>query len=762
MKLASFFDKVIEYSFYTILLFVPLFFTNINSELFELNKMWLTWGITAVIGVAWFSKMIVTRRFSIHRTPLDIPLALFLLSQIISTIFSLDTHVSLWGYYSRFNGGLYSLATYVFLYYAFVSNLSFRQVLRSVYVSLAAGIVVALWGIPSHFGHDPTCLIFRGTFDVSCWTSAFQPESRIFSTLGQPAWLAAYISILIPLALSMSFRKVNPIVYIKQVMQGGKQNRTKDSAPLFGIFSIRFLVYLAIAAVFYVTLIFSNTRAGFLAFWGGNFVFWLVLFIKKQFKTKYLVRYFVVANFVFLLGNFFFGSPIASLEKISLSEIHRIASKGSVLPTSKSSPSTGGGSVIESGGTDSGKIRLYVWQGAIDAWKDNPIFGTGVETFAFAYYLHKPVGHNLTSEWDYLYNKAHNEYLNYLTTTGIVGLGTYMAIICVFLFVAGRYLLFYKRRDDLSQTENLTSFLIPLGLVAGYLTILASNFFGFSVVIINEYFFLIPGFFFLYSKQVVPERTLGFSLAGEAKEHVNPYQWTAIAVVGCIGLYMVLSLFNFWSADTKYALGYNLDRAGQYQEAYTYLNEAVKMRGDEPVYKDELSVNEATLATALAMQKDATNSALLAEQAINLSNDVVSGHPNNVVYWKDRLRIFYVLAQANPQYFRDALKATQQAYALAPTDAKIAYNLGVIYEQTGDPEKAVRVLSDITHRIKPDYRDAYYGLALAYHMEAVDKSNNVIHPDLQQKAIDQLHAILQHINPNDKQSQELLKSWGAE
>jgi O-antigen ligase len=59
----------------------------------------------------------------------------------------------------------------------------------------------------------------------------------------------------------------------------------------------------------------------------------------------------------------------------------------------------------------------------------NPLFGTGVETFAFAYYTYRPAQHNMTSEWDYLYNKAHNEYLNYLATIGILGLGSYLLMI---------------------------------------------------------------------------------------------------------------------------------------------------------------------------------------------------------------------------------------------------------------------------------------------------------------------------------------------
>jgi hypothetical protein len=146
--------------------------------------MWLTFILALIILTAWISKMLIKRQFKIQRTPLDTIILLFLLSQLISTVFSLDRHVSLWGYYSRFNGGLLSIITYIFLYYAFVSN--FREnaktvVRRLILVALSSGVIVALWGLPSHFGYDPTCFVFRGSLDVSCWTSDFQPMVRILA-----------------------------------------------------------------------------------------------------------------------------------------------------------------------------------------------------------------------------------------------------------------------------------------------------------------------------------------------------------------------------------------------------------------------------------------------------------------------------------------------------------------------------------------------------------------------------------------------------
>ena len=123
MKLLNFSQKAIEYLFYALFFLVPLVFLGSTSELFELNKIWLTYGISILIALFWGIKIIANKQFRIQRTPLDIPILLFLLANILSTIFSWDPYVSFWGYYSRFNGGLLSIATYIFLYYAFASNL---------------------------------------------------------------------------------------------------------------------------------------------------------------------------------------------------------------------------------------------------------------------------------------------------------------------------------------------------------------------------------------------------------------------------------------------------------------------------------------------------------------------------------------------------------------------------------------------------------------------------------------------------------------
>jgi len=142
------------------------------------------------------------------------------------------------------------------------------------------------------------------------------------------------------------------------------------------------------------------------------------------------------------------------------------------------------GTVLDSGGTESGDIRKIVWTGAFDLFKKYPVFGSGVETFAFAYYQTRPMEHNLTSEWNFLYNKAHNEYLNYLSTTGVLGITTYLSLIFYILYLLN--IKIFKDRENIH---------INSALLSGFISILITNFFGFSTVGLNVLLFIFPAIF---------------------------------------------------------------------------------------------------------------------------------------------------------------------------------------------------------------------------------------------------------------------------
>lgn len=785
MKLVSYCNKIIEYTYYAVFFLVPLVFVNNTSELFEFNKMWLTFSFALIIGTTWIIKMIALRRIIFNPTIFAIPMLAFLVSQIISSVFSLDQHVSWWGYYSRFNGGLLSTITYIFLYFAFASNFFNKEASdnphsliiardaasmskRVLVGSLLSGLIVALWGFPSHFGYDPTCFLFRGTFDTACWTDMFKPTVRVFSTLGQPAWFAAYLAVLLPITIIITLITANKSWRdkINKSHEKVKKQHAQHTVPL-RLFNIKVIALLLLSILFYLDLIFANTRAGSVAFFIAEIFMWVVLFVKQFFPRRFILSYFLIFHALFFVSSFFFGMPLDQLNKYTYPRITSHMTQQKITPPSINqqapAPSGGSSALADLSITDSGTIRLLVWKGAIEAWKAHPLFGTGVETFAFAYYLYRPEAHNLTSEWDYLYNKAHNEYLNYLATTGIFGLGSYLLIFgflgYVILFRSGLFL-------PTKNTQPTSQKLLVLGVISGYISILISNFFGFSVVIINLYLFLFPALLLgllgsLSEKQTIitpPEKI-------DTAKSFNAYQWITSILVVIICGYLLLGLYWYWYADTVYALGYNLDHVGSYQayeQAYPQLITASRTEPNEPVYKDELSVNLAILATGYYMQKDATDGAQFAKNALALSTDVVTNHPNDVVFWKDRVRVLYSLGQVDAAhqgiYIQNAQQAIAKASELAPTDAKIWYNYGVLTGQVGDIPKGIQILQK-TIAMKQNYRDAYYALGLFYHQQAIDKNNKVINSDLQQKAIDTYQYILRHIDPRDKDVKKSLQTW---
>src|SRR3989344_4351735 len=204
-------DKIITYSFYALFFLTPLFWTSLNYELFEYNKMILTYGLTVLITGCWILKTLSEKSFIFKRTPLDIPLLLFLFANILSTIFSIDTHTSIWGYYSRSNGGLLSLISYLLLYWAFVSNIQLPEIKKLLKIGLLSGFIVSVWAILEHFGASPSCLILGGELDTDCWIQDVQ--ARAFASLGQPNWLAAYLSMLIFPALYFYLTETKKLLY---------------------------------------------------------------------------------------------------------------------------------------------------------------------------------------------------------------------------------------------------------------------------------------------------------------------------------------------------------------------------------------------------------------------------------------------------------------------------------------------------------------------------------------------------------------------
>ena len=616
---------------------------------------------------SWILKMINGKRLTIKRTPLDIPLLLFLGANILSTIFSIDPHTSIWGYYSRSNGGLLSIISYLLLYWAFVSNFKKENIRTLFKFGFASGLIVSIWGILEHFGVSLSCIILRGQFNADCWVQ--DVAARVFASLGQPNWMAAYLSMLIFPALYFFLTAKNKLPY-----------------------------YLLLTA-YYLAFTFTYSRGPTLGLIGGILVFLLMSFPRKRESILYgsRIKSGMTILLSFLVINILFGSALTSFRLVS--KFAAPARPGISLPSTPSTPSVG--TQLENGGTESGQIRFIVWRGALDIFKHYPIFGSGVETFAYSYYQYRPVEHNLTSEWDFLYNKAHNEYLNYLATTGIIGLGTYMLVIGTFLMwsikkISNFEFLISKQirnpKSQLGQLEIRSISTLIVALLAAYISYLIYNFFLFSVVIIAVFFYIFPAIAFVATDSLK-----------EYKLKVTGSKWVKLIVLVST-IYFLYSIIQLWYTDVVFARAQKASDSGNPIKAYNLSYVAAALNPYEGLFRSELGYIAATAASALP-EEEATLSARLKKEASLETEAVLKSNPKNVSFWRTAIRTYFELSALDTEYVDKTLEAVEKAISLAPTDPKLYYNKALILKSLEKNEEANQALRKALE-LKPNYVEA--------------------------------------------------------
>jgi len=645
-----FLNKLLKILYLSLFFLTPLLMSPFTSELFEFNKMLFIYFIASLVLFFWLLKMILLKKIILKRTKLDLPIFIFLASQLFSTFFSLDFHTSFFGYYGRFNGGLLSIITYLLLFYGFVSNFGGEKdkefFLLLLKTSLISSTIVILWGLPAKFGYDLSCLVFTGQWNNSCWTEQFRPKERMFSTLGQPNWLGAYLVINFFIGLYFFL------------------NQKSTSKSYFWFF------YLILN---FTAVLFTRSRSALVAYIFGLFFLIVYLFFSKRYFLK---RKLLILLLSILLPILVFKTGIEKVDKylnfwqlnIFQKTNFKNSSSQNFLP-----------SKIKV--TESFDIRKIVWKGAIELGKKYPFFGTGVETFAYSYFFVRPKEHNLTSEWDYLYNKAHNEYLNYLATTGFFGLASYLLMIfCVFYLFK---LNFFQSSGEKLRVADFK--LINLCLIISYLSILITNFFGFSTTTINLFFYLIPAFFitinpsFNYQEKNDKENKF--------LEELTNKQKLFLGILTFFILYFLFFIFKYWLADYYYAKADVAFKNNQYQLAAFYLKEKALKLKYEHVYEDKLSYILANLAFLSYYQKEKAYASSLKDLSIYYNNHSLSSSPKNVLYWKTKAKIYYLFYQMDLEQknLQIAIEALKKAQILSPTDPKIPYTLAffesLLYEQ---------------------------------------------------------------------------------
>uniref|UniRef100_A0A7C4W1A8 O-antigen ligase family protein n=1 Tax=Fervidobacterium thailandense TaxID=1008305 RepID=A0A7C4W1A8_9BACT len=296
------------------------------------------------------------------------------------------------------------LLVYVFLSVFFSNYLEQKEKIENMlFAFLIAGVIVAANGLLNYYtGYDIFVGLSPGLFY----------RERIRSTIGNVIFVANFLNMLMPIALYFYFRKTS-------------SNLMKS----FAFVSV---------TLFYLVLLVGNVRSEYLS-WIVQLIF-MTLFGLLEFGKRKRSLKFVLSREIFkekltqillitvvfvIAGILFVGFP---------NILNHNKRMGEFILTSLSSR-------FETKVINEDLMRRKVaWLSAIEIWKDHKVFGQGVGTYRFfggptvAKVCNKVPKYR--AAWQ-LFDTVHNDYLQVLAETGLVGFGlmiTTFVLLVIYVF----------------------------------------------------------------------------------------------------------------------------------------------------------------------------------------------------------------------------------------------------------------------------------------------------------------------------------------
>lgn len=623
----SLIDKLIWLVFLGLTLLTPIIFTNINTELYEVPKMFIVYFGASLLFTLTSLKFVFRKKITVPKTPLLILFLAFIGVQVASTVTSIDKFTSIYGYPTRLNGGLISQISYFIILTCILINLSAEKAQKLILTSIVTAFAVALIGVFSHFNIDLTCFALTGNISSGCWQAEFNPTLRIFSTLGQPNWLATYLVLVIPLSLSLLFTSPNGL------------RKTTFALITFSLF---------------LALIFTGSRSGFAGLIVSLLIFFILSGRQLLIKNRKLFLVFIVIFSVLILS---FGSTLISRLGESLKRQKTVA-----------------------GGTETGQIRLIVWQGALEAFKKAPILGNGPETFAYSYSINRPLAHNQTTEWNFFYNKAHNELLNYLANIGLFGTLFYLA----FIFVSLREL--FKITRNKNPVNSALSKAVISALVGYHIAI----FFGFSTAASQLFMYMSLGLTLSLIKNKTAEINLKF------KKNIQIFTFSILIL---LGLWISIFTVRIYLADVFFERSKKLDGNDSMQAAFNAID---TFPTKNPFYYSDVAQSSATYGANFEDEEAKKDFSQLAENYALISQNI---SPDNFIILR-RIINTYILLNTSENIYKEKLLSLQQKLAaLAPTDPQTYLSSAKIEISLSSNQMAIDYLNRALE-LKPDYVEA--------------------------------------------------------
>jgi tetratricopeptide (TPR) repeat protein len=207
------------------LLFIlfPVIFTSLTTDFFALPKQALLIFTTLILMLLFAAKTFLMEKVRIKRTPLDIPIVLFIIALAVSTVFS----VSRWDSFTNFAPILFAGLSFFAITYNVKNEKSLLVLVGSL---LTGGALLSLVSILSYLK------VYVFPFDFT--------KVQTFTTVGSYYDLALYLVFLLPVALYL----LSPFIF-RKLKRETREEKKMDLVKLlvFGITGVAILAGLVLS-----------------------------------------------------------------------------------------------------------------------------------------------------------------------------------------------------------------------------------------------------------------------------------------------------------------------------------------------------------------------------------------------------------------------------------------------------------------------------------------------------------------------------------
>jgi tetratricopeptide (TPR) repeat protein len=348
------------------------------------------------------------------------------------------------------------------------------------------------------------------------------------------------------------------------------------------------------------------------------------------------------------------------------------------------------------------QTRLISWKAAYKHFPNHPLLGTGFGNYAVTFdKFFDPTFYNYTAAETY-FDRAHNNLVDIVSTSGSIGLLTYLSIfIAAFYYLVQGY-----RRDKISMAE----FILLLGLMTAYFI---QNLAVFDSLVTYMGLMVMLGYiYWLNSQEKEDAPDEGFT-NGE------------IYSLAIGGIVMLVVLFQFNIRPLQMLVG-TID--GQIQAARAgYLSAATDAYRKALSYGTVLDRDSRASLAQLVLGRAGSLYSMDKTKAMQILDFAIAENKKNVAYNSadSFLQMTYgqllnLAASLNTDsqekfffYSNQAEEAIDKSIAASPGRVPIYYSKAQIYLTRGDKAKALDTLN-YALSLNTKYPDSYCQLARVY------------------------------------------------